>query len=111
MDDHPEKLNQQESGNERRESENTTNIAIGACLRNQDVLRTYRGLGRPHSSADLVPRLLLAPVRPRARPTAVGQDDARRGRHFRRGQDRRGRVRRFMCVRGNPFEARIAGDC
>ena len=33
MDDHPEKLNQQESGNERRESENTTNIAIGACLR------------------------------------------------------------------------------
>ena len=75
------------------------------------MLRTYRGLGRPHSSADLVPRLLLAPVRPRARPTAVGQDDARRGRHFRRGQDRRGRVRRFMCARGNPFEARIAGDC
>ena len=79
------------------------------------MLRPFRGvdvlgLGRPLASGGLVPRLLLAPVDPRARPSAVGQDDASSGRHFRRSQDRRGRVRRLLRAWCNPLEARFAGD-
>ena len=67
------------------------------------------GLRRPLAPGGLLSRLLLASIDLRARPPAVGQDDARRGRHLRQGQVGRGRLRRLMRLGGNPLETRIAG--
>ena len=67
------------------------------------------GLRRPLAPGGLLSRLLLASIDLRARPPAVGQDDARRGRHLRQGQGGRGRLRRLMRLGGNPLETRIAG--
>ena len=121
---HPEKLKSTRKRERERRREQRTQQTLAtrrtatgsASLLN--VLRPFfrgvdaigLGLGRPLASTGLVPRLLLAPVDPRARPSTVGQDDARGGRHFRQGQDRRGRVRRLLRPWCNPLEARIAGD-
>ena len=109
--------NQQESGNGLdggRRGRRTRHLLKHRIRRLRHVHRPTRGvialgLRRPLAPGGVLSCLLLASIDLRARPPAVGQDDARRGRHLRQGQGGRGRLRRLMRLGGNPLETRIAG--